>query len=176
MQLFLLKTRFFRSVLACAILLSTTNVSVLAQDGEDSPVQNVRKERQGKINIFIEYDLEGSSEDVYTVTFMVKSKSDSLSPYIPVNVIGDIGANIRPGKNKRISWRTSDEYPAVLDASDVEFVIKAELPPSEGGNTELFIAGGAAVVGVALAIVLLSSNKADPTQTNNVFPQPPGRP
>jgi hypothetical protein len=175
MQL-LLKGRLMRSALSLVVLLYTTNIIALSQDQEDSIVKNIRVERQGKINIFIEYDLDGSPDEVYTVTFLVRSKSDSVAAYTPVNVIGDIGANIRSGKNRRISWRTSDEYPPVLSAADVEFAITAEPPPSEGGNAELFIAGGAAVVGVALAIILLSSNKADPTQSSNAFPLPPGRP
>ena len=176
MHTFFVKTKALGLVLATSMLMYATNVVAVAQDEEDPFVKNIRVQHHGKISIFIEYDLEGPSDEVFTVTFVVRSKKDSLVTYTPVNVIGDIGADIRPGKNRRISWRTSDEYPPVLTAADVEFVIHAVPPPSEDGNTELFIAGGAAVVGVALAIVLLSSNKADPTQTNNLFPLPPGRP
>ncbi|MEO8167373.1 MAG: hypothetical protein ABI623_03940, partial [bacterium] len=163
--------------LALVFLLYCVNVNVLAQDGsEEFFVTNVRVERQGRINIFIEYDLSGSPDDMYTISLAVRSKSDSTYSYTPLNVIGDVGPNIRTGKNRRISWRISDEYPAILSSADARFVIKAIPPKSSGGNTELFIAGGAAVVGVALAIVLLSSNKAGPGQFNNVFPEPPGRP
>ncbi len=172
----ILRWKVVHSVVILAFLAFSIQVVAFAGDDEDTYVTNVRVERQAKINVFIEFDLEGSADDLYTVSLTIKSKVDSAYSYTPINVIGDVGANIRPGKNKRISWRTSDEYPAVLATPNVEFVVKAVPPPTQGASTELFIAGGAAVVGVALAIVLLSSNKADPTQTNNEFPQPPGRP
>ncbi len=160
-----------------SFLLYSINLDVFAQDEtEEFFVTNVRVERQGRINIFIEYDLVGSADDLYSIALTIRSKSDTTYSYTPLNVIGDVGPNIRAGKNKRISWRISDEYPAILSSADVRFVIKAVPPKSSGGNTELFIAGGAAVVGVALAIVLLSSNKAGPGQVSNVFPDPPGRP
>ena len=160
-----------------SFLLYSINLDVFAQDEtEEFFVTNVRVERQGRINIFIEYDLVGSADDLYSIALTIRSKSDTTYSYTPLNVIGDVGPNIRTGKNKRISWRISDEYPAILSSADVRFVIKAVPPKSSGGNTELFIAGGAAVVGVALAIVLLSSNKAGPGQVSNVFPDPPGRP
>ncbi len=163
--------------LMVAFLLYSINVSAIAQDAnEEFFVTNIRVERQGRINIFIEYDLLGSPDDLYAVSLTIQSKTDTTYSYTPLNVIGDIGPNIRPGKNKRISWRISDEYPAILSSAEVRFVIKAVPPKSSGGSTELFIAGGAAVVGVALAIVLLSSNKAGPGQVSNVFPTPPGRP
>lgn len=164
-------------ILVVTLLLYSINVTVFAQDAnEEFFVTNVRVERQGRINIFIEYDLGGSPDDQYAISLAIKSKSDSTYSYTPLNVIGDIGPNIRTGKNKRISWRISDEYPAILSSADVRFVIKAVPPKSSDGNTELFIAGGAAIVGVALAIVFLSSNKAGPGQVSNVFPPPPGRP
>ena len=160
-----------------SFLLYSINLDVFAQDEtEEFFVTNVRVERQGRINIFIEYDLVGSADDLYSIALTIRSKSDTTYSYTPLNVIGDVGPNIQTGKNKRISWRISDEYPAILSSADVRFVIKAVPPKSSGGNTELFIAGGAAVVGVALAIVLLSSNKAGPGQVSNVFPDPPGRP
>lgn len=163
--------------LMVVFLLYSINFNVFAQDEtEEFFVANIRVERQGRINIFIEYDLVGLPDDQYAISLTVQSKSDTTYLYTPLNVIGDIGPNIRPGNNKRISWRISDEYPAILSSADVRFVIKAIPPKSSGGSTELFIAGGAAVVGVALAIVLLSSNKAGPGQVSNVFPQPPGRP
>ncbi len=163
--------------LMVVFLLYTLNLTGFAQDdAEEFFVANIRVERQGRINVFIEYDLVGQQDEMYSIFLTIRSKADTHYTYTPLNVIGDIGPNIRPGKNKRISWRISDEYPAILSSADVRFIIKAVPPKSSGGNTELFIAGGAAVVGVALAIVLLSSNKAGPGQVNNVFPQPPGRP
>lgn len=172
----LIESKALRLFCVAIFLLHVAPLPALAEDEDDLFVTNVRVERQGRINIFIEYDLEGSSSDLYTVTLTVKSKTDSLYSYTPINVIGDVGANIRPGKNKRISWRISDEFPPVLGTPDAQFVVRAIPPKREGGSTELYVAGGAALLGVALAIVFLSSNKADATQTNNVFPNPPGRP
>lgn len=165
-----------RLFLVGTFLLYAVNIPAFAEEDEDGPVTNVRVTRQGKINIFLEYDLAGSPTDVFSVTLTVKVKSDSAFAYTPINVIGDIGTNIRPGSNKRISWRISDEYIPALDLDDVEYSITATPPPREGSTTELFIIGGAAVVGLTLAIAILSSNKADEQQRSNVFPPPPGRP
>lgn len=163
--------------LLVSFLLYSGNVTAFAQDAnEEFFVTNVRVERHGRMNISIEYDLVGSPDEQYAISLTIRSKSDTIYSYTPLNVIGDIGPNIRTGKNKRIRWRISDEYPAILSSADVRFVIEVVPPKTSGGNTELFVAGGAAIVGVALAIMFLSSNKADPGQVSNVFPPPPGRP
>ena len=101
-------------MLALIVLTYTTDVPMLAKD-EEGPVSNVRVSKQGKINVFIEYDLAGDPDELYTVSLRVKLASDTSFTYTPVNVIGDVGANVRPGKNRRISWRTSDEYIPALD-------------------------------------------------------------
>jgi hypothetical protein len=180
MLLFFTSNNVLRLFLACLFLLYATDLGVaLSEDegDEDNPIQNVRHERQGRMNIFIEYDLQGEPTDAYTVTLTLKVKSDSAFSYTPLHVIGDIGANIRPGKNKRVSWRIADEYQPELDKEDVQFVVAAIPPPSPGlGSTELYIAGGAAVVGLAIAIAILSSGKVDEPPVNNAFPLPPGRP
>lgn len=177
--MFLRSHRQLRGMLAFIFLMYTTNIFAFADEegDEDNPVTNVRLERQGKLNIFIEYDLAGEPTEVYTVTLRVKLKSDSTFAYTPLNVIGDIGANIKPGKNKRISWRVADEYRPELDQADVEFVVAAILPEEpSSGSTELYIAGGAAVVGLAVAIAILSSGKTDEGSQQSTFPLPPGRP
>lgn len=142
--------------------------------GGDELVSNVRVSKQGRINVFIEYDLAGDPDELYTVSLRVKLASDTSFTYTPLNVIGDIGSNVRPGKNRRISWRTSDEYIPALDKPDVQFVVRAVAPQS-GPGSELYIAGGAGVLGLALAIILLSSNKAEQEPVRS-FPLPPGRP
>lgn len=164
-----------RFTLALIFLTYTTNV--FAFDDEDNPVTNIRVERQGKLNVFIEYDLLGEPTDMYTVTLRVIRKSDSTFVHTPLNIIGDIGANIKPGKNKRISWRIADEYKPEFDNVDIEFVVAAIAPDAPGGvTTELYIIGGAAVVGLAVAIAILSSGKTDDGTQQNAFPVPPGRP
>jgi hypothetical protein len=158
-----------------AVVFLTYAADVPALAGDDELISNVRVSKQGKINIFIEYDLAGDPDELYSVSLRVKLASDTSFTYTPINVIGDIGANVRPGKNRRISWRTSDEYIPALDKQDVQFVVTAVSPQTGGPSTELYIDGGAGVLGLALAIILLSSNKADqePVRT---YPLPPNRP
>ncbi len=168
--------RILRSILAILVLIYTVQITAVAQE-DDGPVSNVRPEKQGRVNVFIEYDLAGSPSDVYTVTLTVRLHSDTSFSYTPINVIGDIGANIRPGKNKRISWRISDEYVSAYDdVNDMKFVITAIPAESEGSGSGLYIAGGAVVAGLTIAIILLSSKKDVDAGKTNVFPQPPGRP
>lgn len=160
-------------MLAVAFLVYAADVPALA--GDDELISNVRVSKQGRINIFIEYDLAGDPDELYSVSLRVKLASDTSFTYTPINVIGDIGANVRPGKNRRISWRTSDEHIPALDKPDVQFVVTAVSPQGGGPSTELYIAGGAGVLGLALAIILLTSNKAEqePVRT---YPLPPNRP
>ncbi|HXF99299.1 MAG TPA: hypothetical protein VNL69_00875 [Bacteroidota bacterium] len=160
-------------LLALVVLSYTADLRALAE--EEGPVTNVRVSKQGRINVFIEYDLLGDPDDLYTVSLRVKLASDTSFTYTPVNIIGDIGANVRPGKNRRISWRTSDEYIPALDREDVQFVVTAISMRPPGPGAELYIAGGAGVLGLALAIILLSSNKAEQEPVRS-FPLPPGRP
>lgn len=175
-MLHLVHHKILRSMLATLFLIYTVQITAVAQE-DDGPVSNVRPEKQGRVNVFLEYDLAGSPSDVYTVTLTVRLHSDTSYSYTPLNVIGDIGANIRPGKNKRISWRISDEYiSAYDDEKDMDFVITAIPAESEGGGSGLYIAGGAVVAGLTIAIILLSSKKGDDGAKTNVFPQPPGRP
>lgn len=170
------RLRFINGLVAASLFLLTINVSAFAQDEEsETNVANVRVSKQGRINLFIEYDLEGSEGDLFTVSLTVKLKSDSAYAYTPINVIGDVGANIQAGNNKRISWRISDEYIPAFDGDDVQYVISA-ISASEGSGAGLYIVGGVAVVGLAVVIAVLSSGKDDPTQTTNAFPLPPGRP
>ncbi len=163
------------SLMALAVVFLLYATDVPAWAGDEELISNVRVSKQGRINIFIEYDLGGDPDELYAVSLRVKLASDTSFTYTPINVIGDIGANVRPGKNRRISWRTSDEYIPALDKQDVQFVVTAVSPSGGGPSTELYIAGGVGVLGVALAVILLSSNKAaqEPVRT---YPLPPGRP
>lgn len=172
MHSFLMRRKALIVQLAVAFFCFAVDIPAFA--AEENPVSNIRVDKQSRANVFIEYDLEGSDDDVYTISLSVRLASDTTYTYTPINVIGDIGANIRPGKNKRISWRVSDEYIPAFDKEDLEYIVRAYAPPKSGG-AELYIAGGVAVVGLALAIVLLSSNKTEGT-TATEFPLPPGRP
>jgi hypothetical protein len=170
--------KMLRSGTAFLILLFSVNLSAFAAEGEseEGVISNVRVTWQGRESIFIEYDLVGLSEASYIVTLSVREASDSLHSYTPINLLGDIGANIRPGENKHISWRLTDDEAAMMYKKDVKFLLRAVAPPEETGNTELYIAGGTAAVGLVLAIVLLSSGKSQDTPGSSAFPLPPGRP
>lgn len=172
------EAKLLRSCVAFVLLLVSVNLSAFAAEGEreEGVISNVRVTWQGRENVFIEYDLVGLSEASYIVTLSVREASDSLRSYTPINLLGDIGANIRPGGNKHISWRLSDDEVTMLYKKDVKFLLRAVAPPEESGSTELYIAGGTAAAGLVLAIILLSSGKSQDTPGSSVFPLPPGRP
>jgi hypothetical protein len=107
----------------------------------------------------------------------MRKATDSTFAYDPQTLAGDIGPNVFAGRNNRIVWSISKEFPEGIKEGEYYFVFSVESSTAASGGISLpvIVAGGAAVVGGILALVLLSK-KSDTPPTGSGFPAPPGRP
>ena len=175
LQLFHGRFRALHFLLAVAMLWVSVPVHVLARDG--GLTKNVGFKVTGQV-VQIFYDLIAPSDQVYTVTVVMKKRFDKTYSYTPISVSGDVGQAVIPGENRRISWKLTDEFPNGLPGEDCFFVVDAESGSAAPGgiSTTVWIIGGAAVLGGVLTAVLLSKGSTPPPPASSVFPNPPGRP
>jgi len=174
MHEFLHRTRYAAVVLiGCLALELFPWRTALAQ--EPAHAENIRVER-GASSVTILYNLLGENGEKYTVTVTMRRKSHPGVNYTPKNVSGDVGEGIPAGKDRRIVWEFAGEFPRGIAAEDVYFAIGAE-EASSGISTWVWVAGGAAVAGVA-AILLLkkSEGTTQPPAGGSGFPNEPARP
>ncbi len=101
-------------ILAASLLLAQT-------------VENIRVEQEGE-KLIIHYRIGGSTaEQLYFVT--LTCSVDGGTPFKPVSVIGDVGANIRGGKSyNTIVW---DVFEDMEEIGSVEFFVKVDLTSDE---------------------------------------------
>jgi hypothetical protein len=93
-------------------------------------VENIRVEQEGeKLNIH--YRIGGSTtEQLYFVT--LTCSVDGGTPFEPVSVIGDVGANIRGGKSyNTIVWSVFNDLEEI---GNVEFFVRVDLTSDEGAK------------------------------------------
>jgi hypothetical protein len=164
-------------ILAAALLISTTTLTAFAGDDEIK-AGNISFKVAGSV-VVIYYDLNAPATQLYKVTLTLKKRFDTTFVYTPVDVSGDVGTSVVPGENRIMTWKLADEFPKGLPGEDCFFVVGVE-PGSAASSAispVIWIAGGAAVAGGLLALILSSkSNTGGPPQPVLVFPNPPGRP
>ncbi len=146
----------------------------IAQAEEKVEVRNVRFEVSGKV-IVLSYDLQGPANRDYKVSLTLKRKKDIAFQYKPIVVKGSVGEDCQIGNNKQITWDILKEMPQGLEGDDFYFIVQAELIPASS-YTWWYIAGGAAVVGGAVAYIVLSKGAGETTSVDQGFPKPVGRP
>lgn len=176
MQSFFQRSRIICYVLVGFMLLDCT--PVWAVGGEEEPrLDIVRVEFSGTL-VYIYYTLTGSANRTYQVSVSLKKRSDNSYQFTPINLVGDVGANVTPGENKIITWNASTEIPGGLKKDDYYFLLAVDVESGSGGwmSTPVLLAGGAAVIGGVVALFLLSPKAAEPAQPAGGFPSPPGRP
>lgn len=160
---------------ALLLVLAAELVPAVSVAQEDKiAVTNVRFEVNGElVNLY--YDLEGTADRVHKIRLILLRETDSLFLYRPVNLTGDVGTVVFPGRNRRIVWDFTKEFPEGMTGNDFYFVVEAERVPEEGVNPLYYYAGGAAVLGTILLVVLGGKKDNGPIINDN-FPAPPGRP
>jgi len=102
-----------------------------SEDYSEATVSNVNFSQTGN-TVAITYDLEGT-RNRYTISIKCSKDGGNTYSIIPMAVSGDVGKNVRPGKNKKIKWNVLNDWPEGL--SGKEFVFKVEigsLPPRKG--------------------------------------------
>ena len=180
MERFMTQTKVLRTVLALLMLVDLATLRALA---EDVRAKVTKTEFTGD-TVYLFYDLAGPPQEVYSVSLIMKKKSDPNYSYAPKYAAGDLGQSMFSGTGWRIAWNFSREFPGGLDKNDVYFIVEAKgsgggTASGGGTNTLLWMAGGAVVVGGIVALVLLNrsgDNGNGGGGSGSAFPPPPGRP
>jgi len=120
------------------ILLTFITTNLPAQQ-----VTNVRDTQQGD-DIRITYDLYGSSNiERFTISLYVSldGRRSWRGPLTAVS--GDVGPNVRPGRNKAITWRVLEEFDE-LQGNNIYFKVDAAYTPTrfDFEPEMVFVAGG----------------------------------
>jgi hypothetical protein len=123
---------------------------------------NIRLEiKKGTVTIF--YDLNGPTEIEYNIDVAVKKEKDKNFIHIPQEITGDKGKGYYAGKNRKIIWNYSKEFPAGLEDAYFELTTSILSKPVEtaeikdvgkGSNLIYYIGGGVLVAGGITALIL----------------------
>jgi hypothetical protein len=138
-------------------------------------VSNIRFE-SGSDRITLYYDLAGSNDQQFKVTVSLRKEKDPGFTYNPKDLQGDAGTGYFAGKNRKIVWTLSSEFPQGLAGTDYYFEISAEEASSSDNQMLLWIGAGVLFVGGAVAAVVLASPGTQASSPTGGFPKPPGRP
>jgi hypothetical protein len=99
-------------------LLLANNILTFSQT-----VENVRFTQEGE-KIIIYYDLKDKAGAKYLYAISVFYSLDNGSTYIPLkSVLGDIGKNISPGNNKKLTWNVLADVNEL--SGEVKFKVNA---------------------------------------------------
>ena len=156
--------------------------------GYSQSIENVKFVQDGT-KVMVTYDLiDKNDARTFEVTLEVSKDGGITFKSMPKTLTGDVGANIKPGDVKKITW---DVLKDVAELQGNNFVFKviakaneAELSKSDDSNKSssgispyIWIGGGALLVGGA-AVLLLSKKSESGTSvpdlpdTGNI-PWPP---
>jgi hypothetical protein len=146
---------------------------MIAQDrsGAQGRIEHARWELVGT-EVVITYDLIADSGRLYDVSITLKRGSDTKFGFVPRSVAGAIGSGVHSGIDNEIRWDFRQDIVQNLAGDDYyfEFVVNVT-NQNASGNLWYYIAGGAAVVGTVVAI-LIFGKKASTTESADL-PDPP---
>lgn len=86
-------------------------------------ISNVHSKQEGSKNVIIRYDFKGAKEN-YDVTIRCSGNNGETFGIIPKAVSGDVGRNVKPGKNRKIVWDVQQDFP---EGVSNEFLFKVEV-------------------------------------------------
>ena len=171
MRSFISRAKLIHFVLVVTIVLQAIPLSKSRAE-DDIRLENVRSEvSPGKIIVY--YDLIGPRDEGYEVTLTLRRQSDKSFAYTPKILSGDLGRGLFAGRNRKVIWDTSKEFPQGLGWDDYYFVVSASFV-SRGSNVLLWIGAALLAGGAATYFLLTKDKEASPTITD--FPSPQGRP
>jgi len=145
---------------------------------DEATIKNIVFKVTGSV-VEVYYDLVAQPGHTWVVTLTLKRRFAKGFIYLPLEVSGDVGRRVAAGENRKIRWNIATEFPEGLPGEDCFFAVDAvpDTDVESGISTTYWIAGGAAVAGGILTVILLSKgSKAVPPQPAGAFPSPPGRP
>lgn len=160
------------SLLAVFIISCSSNMR-LAGNSESSKVENVSFEQNNDI-VTIYYDLISDSQDTrFNVELLLEYENEQVIELNSSSVQGDIGSEITPGSEKKITWNVLEDYPNGLESDQIQFAINA-WQPINNNRKWLYIAAGALALGAGITAAILLTNGS--TNQSSGLPLPPSRP
>jgi len=93
---------------------------------QKTQVKNVRFVDKGK-NIIVYYDLVGNDNKKYSVSLSLSNDFGKTFKIKPVSISGEVGKNIRTGRNKKIYWNIKNDFPKGLSGDGFVFAVDAQL-------------------------------------------------
>ncbi len=167
--------RHISVILLPLILVLIAGLPCRAQDKalREGRGSNVRWTKKNDV-IVINYDLLGPPDSKYEVSVAMKKDKDTSFVLVPKNVEGHVGEGVTAGNDREIRWYYRTEYK--LRIQDEEFYFEIQVKSIKEENHLLYyIAGGAAVAGGILAIIIGKNQSGGPTLVSEL-PLPPARP
>jgi len=132
-------------------------------------VKNVSFESNGKI-VQIKYDLLGNYDKKHKVSLYLSNDNGKTFSILPKFIQGDIGKNIKPGKNKQITWHMYKDFPSGLTGDEYVFAVDAEL--QKGRKWPFYVIGTGAAAGAAAYYLLQQKKEQTPTTGSIVIDIP----
>ena len=120
---------------------------VTAVRAQELEVRNVRFEDKGE-TVTVMYDLQGNPEKKYEVSVALSHDQGKSFSIYPRHLSGDVGRNVRPGKNKEIVWKLEDDYPFGLVGDAFVFAVTAETQKSRMSRLPYYVLGAGLVGGI----------------------------
>jgi len=114
-------------------------------------VSHITFEDQGE-TIVIRYDLDGEAGQKYKIKLSLEDENGRNYPLGKNALTGDVGKNVLPGTNKKVTWQMLKDYPSGLEGEGFMFSVEA-VPQKKAGKAWLYVVGGAAVAGGAVMLL-----------------------
>jgi hypothetical protein len=158
---------------AITVFLLTYPVSAEPEGKSDASITNIRWTSKKDV-ITINYDLNGTADQKYSVDIAMKKDNDSTFFIIPTTVDGDVGSEVAAGTNREIHWYYQHDYPKGFAGPGYYFEIHVKLVEQQS-NLLYYIVGAAALSGGVVAL-LIGKGQNSTFRSNLDLPMPPGRP
>ena len=123
-------------------------------------VKNLSFKSDGNV-VTIKYDLEGMVNKKYKTYIRLSNDSGKTFTVRPKTISGDIGKNIYPGINKKITWNFSKDFPDGLEGENYVFAVDAEL---QKRSLLPYFAVGVPIIGGAVYYLINGSEKDPQTK------------
>lgn len=122
---------------------------------QKAQIQNPDFHTEG-LNVVVTYDLIGKQGKDYEVELLFSASGGESFDYEPQSVTGDVGKDISPGSDKRITWMVLQDFPGGLRSQNVQFKLLYE---KDGGGAfgwflaSLIAGGGGTALGIATGVL-----------------------
>lgn len=160
----------FISIIVMAVFLFACKTGAHLQDNSKLPrVENVTFTHKSD-TVAVYYDLLAeSAQTQFDVNLLLAFGENNVYEIESAYTTGDIGKDVLPGKQKKITWNVLKEFPNGLEEQNIQFIVTAH---KENNNKKwIYIAGGALLIGAGTAVGLLAGGSG-----MSGLPLPPTRP